>query len=585
MKRTLTLFFAAALTANCVHAQNTFPSTGSTGIGTLAPNASSLLEINSITKGFLPPRMTQAQRNAIVSPATGLMIYQTNNTPGFYYFGGTGWNAVTPARANTTLSNLASPTAINQSLVANANNTLDLGSSSVNWRNIYSSGNFYNGANRFLSVRDTANTFLGYGTGTVNSGNYNSFIGNSAGASNTTASGNSFCGFSAGYLNTTASLNTAMGFRALYANQTGSYNAAFGDHALYSTGGTAGGNSAFGSASMVLNTTGSQNTTIGATSMYRTTTGNNNSALGAYALVTNETGSNNTAIGNSADVTSPDLNTATAIGAGALVNASYKVVVGSTNVTVIGGQVGWSILSDGRFKKNLKENVPGLDFINKLKPVTYNVDIEKFERFTGRKDSAITAMRKDIDINTKKIRTGFIAQDVEKTANEIGYDFDGVNKPQNEKDNYSIVYADFVPSLVKAVQELSKKNDAKDAKIDDLQKQIDDLKAAMALGSQSTSTSSNVQTVQLNNSAALEQNIPNPFANATTINYALPQHYNKAVMIITDKTGKTVKEISLGGNGKGTVKLDASSLSNGTYHYSLYIDGRITDSKQMLLGK
>ena len=40
--------------------------------------------------------MTKTQRDAIVSPSTGLMIYQTNNSPGFYYYTGTGWTAVKP---------------------------------------------------------------------------------------------------------------------------------------------------------------------------------------------------------------------------------------------------------------------------------------------------------------------------------------------------------------------------------------------------------------------------------------------------------------------------------------------------------
>ncbi|HYK47455.1 MAG TPA: hypothetical protein VEV83_19900 [Parafilimonas sp.] len=72
-------------------AQNTFPSTGAAGIGTTTPNASSLLEIKSTTKGMLIPRMTLTQRNAIATPATGLLTYQTNSTPGFYYYSGTAW--------------------------------------------------------------------------------------------------------------------------------------------------------------------------------------------------------------------------------------------------------------------------------------------------------------------------------------------------------------------------------------------------------------------------------------------------------------------------------------------------------------
>jgi hypothetical protein len=51
---------------------------GALGIGTQSPGASSLVDISSTTKGFLPPRMTFEQRNAIVSPAEGLMVFCTN---------------------------------------------------------------------------------------------------------------------------------------------------------------------------------------------------------------------------------------------------------------------------------------------------------------------------------------------------------------------------------------------------------------------------------------------------------------------------------------------------------------------------
>jgi hypothetical protein len=50
---------------------------------------SAVLESFSTTQGVLIPRMTEAQRNAIVSPATSLLIFQTNNTPGYYFNAGT----------------------------------------------------------------------------------------------------------------------------------------------------------------------------------------------------------------------------------------------------------------------------------------------------------------------------------------------------------------------------------------------------------------------------------------------------------------------------------------------------------------
>ncbi len=71
MKKTiftmLTLVFIGLSTANA-----------QVGIGTTTPNASAALDITSTTQGLLPPRMTEAQRNNITTPATGLMVFCTN---------------------------------------------------------------------------------------------------------------------------------------------------------------------------------------------------------------------------------------------------------------------------------------------------------------------------------------------------------------------------------------------------------------------------------------------------------------------------------------------------------------------------
>ncbi|MDB9770663.1 hypothetical protein OAB31_00460 [Polaribacter sp.] len=82
MKEIFTLLAAVLLTAT-TYAQ--------VGIGTTTPDASSALDITSTTKGLLIPRMTETQRDAISSPATGLMIYQTDGTVGFYYYNGSSW--------------------------------------------------------------------------------------------------------------------------------------------------------------------------------------------------------------------------------------------------------------------------------------------------------------------------------------------------------------------------------------------------------------------------------------------------------------------------------------------------------------
>lgn len=77
------IFLTLSLTANSIFAQ--------VGVGTITPDPSAQLDVTSTTKGVLIPRVTLAQRNLIASPATGLQVYQTDETPGFYYYDGTEW--------------------------------------------------------------------------------------------------------------------------------------------------------------------------------------------------------------------------------------------------------------------------------------------------------------------------------------------------------------------------------------------------------------------------------------------------------------------------------------------------------------
>lgn len=114
---------------------NVYFTTGNAGIGTNAPAASAILDIKSTTKGLLIPRMSLAQRDAILVSAAvnGMLIYQTNNSPGFYYYNN-GW---IPLGVNSTLSNLNANTLINSALTPGVTNTLTLGTTAKRWKNLY----------------------------------------------------------------------------------------------------------------------------------------------------------------------------------------------------------------------------------------------------------------------------------------------------------------------------------------------------------------------------------------------------------------------------------------------------------------
>jgi trimeric autotransporter adhesin len=189
-------------------------------------------------------------------------------------------------------------------------------------------------------------------------------------------------------------------------------------------------------------------------------------------------GSDNTIIGANADANRDGLSNATAIGAGAVVNASNKIRLGNGAVTVIEGQVPFTTPSDGRFKYQVKEDVKGLEFILKLRPVTYQFDVKRFDEQQNQSTNVSTASfarQTSYDEATAIRRTGFIAQEVEKAADASGYDFSGIIKPKTEQDHYSLSYESFVVPLVKAIQEQQKMISVQQQMLEALKKQNADL--------------------------------------------------------------------------------------------------------------
>ncbi len=421
---------------------------------------------------------------------------------------------------------------------------------------------------------------------------FSNALGSKALYKNTTGEYNNAFGSLALYGNTTGANNTAVGNRALY-NNNGSNNAANGYNALaFNTTGAK--NTAHGSSASYLNTTGNENTANGYNALYNNTTGNGNVAFGNTSLAYN-TGSNNTAVGNFAYNGTNNAATAytnsTALGFNTPILASNEVRLGNSAVTSIGGQVGFTTISDGRFKTNVEANVPGITFINKLRPVTYHLNVAGIDQYTGVQLNT-EEDRKARDAKSKISYTGFIAQDVEKAAKEIGYDFSGVDAPKNDKDMYGLRYAEFVVPLVKAVQELDKKNGQLimdngqlATKVDNLQQQINELKALLTGSTTKNIAAINQQDVNFE-TAFLEQNIPNPPAgNFTKINYNIPTGATRAEMVIVDNAGRKIKTISLNTFGKGVLNVDTKGLATATYSYSMMVDGKVIDTKQMVVVK
>lgn len=80
---------------------NSYSQSLSLNIDGSSADPSAILDVKSTSKGMLVPRVTTAQKNAISSPATGLLVYQTDSVQGFYFYNSISWNNLATSQANT----------------------------------------------------------------------------------------------------------------------------------------------------------------------------------------------------------------------------------------------------------------------------------------------------------------------------------------------------------------------------------------------------------------------------------------------------------------------------------------------------
>lgn len=218
------------------------------------------------------------------------------------------------AAANKSLSNLSSPTAINQHLLPDVTNTRDFGSATVSWKDGYFGGSIFLDGTKFIDNSGGNNTWIGNIQNITNTGTANTAVGAGAMKLNVNGSSNCAFGFDALFDNSNGNNNTAQGYYALTYNTSGSNNMAAGYNALY------------------LNTTGSNNVAIGVDALHYNTTATSNTAAGYHAGYTNATGSNNMFLGAYADAISGSLTNASAIGYNAKVKQSNAMILGDTSL-------------------------------------------------------------------------------------------------------------------------------------------------------------------------------------------------------------------------------------------------------------
>ena len=142
---------------------------------------------------------------------------------------------------------------------------------------------------------------------------------------------------------------------------------------------------------------------------------------------------------------------------------------------------------------------------------------------------------------------------------------------ENEDGSKSINYVEMVPILVQAIGELK-------AEINELRGN----ESARKVSAKATAINDVEGSVEV---LALGQNKPNPFGTSTEIEVSVPESVQSAFVYVYDLQGKKVQQVNLTARGKQTVQLNAADLTDGMYLYSLIADGKVVETRRMIVEK
>lgn len=223
------------------------------------------------------------------------------------------------------------------------------------------------------------------------------------------------------------------------------------------------------------------------------------------------------------------------------------------------------IISDARLKRDIKDIDHPEDLIMKLRPKTYylNNKAENGYAFSSKK------------------QYGFISQELETVLPELVEEVPGPvtmdekgNMVPSDKTYKGIAYDGLIALLVKTVQ-------SQDQRISELEAKI------KAIDQGTVSTSENAkQTVVLADEKLqqiiLDQNVPNPFSERTTIAYKIPANAKDAEIRFYDGSGNLMKAAQLKAKGSGSIEIIGTGVASGVYSYVLYVDGKIMANKKMV---
>ncbi|MFI5219912.1 MAG: tail fiber domain-containing protein [Bacteroidia bacterium] len=238
-----------------------------------------------------------------------------------------------------------------------------------------------------------------------------------------------------------------------------------------------------------------------------------------------------------------------------------------------GDVIAWRyfVPSDRKLKNSIQSYTGALEKIQHLTASTYRFNQISGQSLPGGK------------------HIGFMADEVENVFPELIKHCSmpaGVTRDARGKVTYHAIpdvrvvnYIGLIPVLAEAIKEQKQIVDAKDAQIADLNTRLTALEAR--LSETSSAKLSSFSTAD----ASLEQNNPNPFNQSTVIRFTVPKNYSSAQLVVTSVDGKSVRTYAINGSGAGEITINANELAAGSYSYSLNVNGKVIDTKSLVLTK
>ena len=265
---------------------------------------------------------------------------------------------------------------------------------------------------------------------------------------------------------------------------------------------------------------------------------------------------------------------------------------GGTYAAEFNGKVfasGGYITSDKNLKQNIHEFGDAISIINKLKPRNYEFKNDsKFEFLHLPKGIHYGLIAQDLEqVLPNLVSEGKHTMRTFKPATPVRQAAGGslipiVAHQQEPKESITIKavnYVELIPIMIKAMQEQEATIEKQNTKIEQQNANIEQLTQLVNKLSQNPATFGSVKL----KSAFLGQNTPNPNSTSTRISYNIPTGFLRAELVVNNANGQKVKQVQL--NKSGFLDLDTSSLTTGTYFYTLFVNGTSVDTKKMVVNR